>query len=177
MNIRLSISAILLASLLPLAARAQSTTPSTAPDTQPSPLHFSWAALDHPSAIYHPTDPASLAIFVDNPTSSPQPLAGEILFGPSLPNDTFKPLSVTPISPATIAPGQRAKLPLALTFANVGPYELRFRPDPSAHSQPISHPRNLPLLCTFAPRTPPQPDPAHPSPPYPSWLLPLPREA
>lgn len=140
-------------------------------------LRFSWAEPDHPSGIYHPAETAKLSVLVENPTKEPLALAGEIAFGTptGVTLDPFKPLSVTPITPTTVAPGQRAKLPLTVTFANVGPYELRHRGNPADAGETIGGAGGLPLTCIFAPRMPPQPitAPRHIS----QWVLPLPPEA
>ncbi len=139
-------------------------------------LQLTWGESDHASGIYHPAETARLGVLVENTTSEPQPLAGEITFGaPSDGGAGFKPISVTPITPTSVAPGQRAKLPLMVSFANAGPYELRWRANAKDPGVVISSAANLPLTCIFAPRTPPQPITAvrRVSP----WVLPLPAEA
>jgi hypothetical protein len=139
-------------------------------------LRFSWAEPDHASGIYHPTEIAKLWVVVENPTKEPLPLAGEIAFGTptGATLEPFKALSVTPITATTVAPGQRAKLPLTVTFGNVGTYELRHRGAAGEAEEAIGGAGELPLTCIFAPRTPPQPITAsrHVS----QWVLPLPAE-
>src|SRR5579871_2466608 len=76
---------------------------------QPDSLRIIWQNPDHPSAIYYPKGTATLTVLIENPTADPLPLAGSIAFGPHTDNPKdFKPLSVTPITPATLAAGERA---------------------------------------------------------------------
>ena len=108
-------------------------------------LRITWANPDHPSGIYYPNGNATVTILIENPTADPLPLAGTIAFGPHTDNPKdFKPLSVTPITPATLAAGERATVNLTLQFANVGAYDLRFTPPPphQLHPPPKSHRRH-----------------------------------
>ena len=96
------------------------------PQAEPA-LRCTWTEPDHPSGIYYAKANGTLQVIVENNSGQPLELAGSIAFGAAVatPAD-FKPLSLTPITPTTLAPRERAKLPLAVTFAAAGPYELRW---------------------------------------------------
>ncbi len=95
-----------------------------------APLRWSWENPDHASGIYYAKADAKLTLLLDNTTKDALPVAGQILFGrlegPA--PGTFKPLSVTPLAAATLQGGQRAKIPLAVTFAAAGDYESAILP-------------------------------------------------
>lgn len=129
------------------------------------------AGEDHPTGIYHAKVQARLRLTVDNTSDEPLPLSGELLFGslqsaaPGAPA-SFKTLSVTPLARSTLRPGARATIPLQVTFAAPGSYEVRW----SADNKPIPHVSGTSLQCIFAPRLPLD---RNDSP----WLTSVPRQA
>jgi hypothetical protein len=157
--------------LLPdLANAAETATTQNAPA-----LRLTWSAPDHPSGIYYVKEEGALTVLADGAGPDAAELSGEILFGSSLggPDEDggFKILSVTPITPAAIKPGQRAKIPLQLAFGAAGEYELRWRRD--GRTQIIaSDTPGWDLQCIFAPRGT---DPKKPA--DTPWVTTLPRAA
>jgi hypothetical protein len=118
--------------------------------------------------VYYATSPAKFTVIIDNRSASPLAVAGDILFGPRPgPNESFKPLSVTPVTPTTLPAGARARIPLELAFASVGSYELRWN-----HDGETTTIENVPnsLQCIFAPRVPTSRDLS-------PWITALPRAA
>src|SRR4051812_30160415 len=93
----------------------------------PQTLTLAWQKPDHASGIYHVKADARLTVVVENGTDVPVDLAGEILFGTRGASGEFKTVSVTPISAASLAAGQRASVPLQVTFAAAGTYELQWK--------------------------------------------------
>jgi len=92
-------------------------------------LHLTWAEADHPSGIYHVKSDATLTVLIDNTSKEAVEIGGEILFGTQEPakGAPFKTISVTPVSQAALGAGQRAKVPLKVTFAAAGTYALRWK--------------------------------------------------
>jgi hypothetical protein len=121
----------------------------------------SWTAVDHPSAIYHAKENARLRVTFDNLTGDPFAISGEILFGPRpAPQQPFQPLAAIPMTRSTLAPGDRAQIPVDVTFGGAGTYELRLRgvapgkPDASIAAGPAAASATMSLECIFAPRVP-----------------------
>ena len=129
-------------------------------------LRVSWANPDHSSGIYYPRGTGTVTIIIENPTAGSLPLAGSIAFGPHTENaKEFKPLSVTPITPSTLAAGERATVNITLQFANVGAYDLRWIT--TDQSTLLQNSAGEKLECIFAPRITGET----------RWLAPLPRQA
>jgi hypothetical protein len=125
--------------------------PASVPATFPAgSLHFTWDAPDHLSGIYHVKDDASLTVQIDNTSGQAAEILGDILFGSRSAGGDFKIISVIPVAAATLSPGERAKIPLKMTFGAAGPYELRWRQ--GDHAIPIAAANGLSLQCIFAPR-------------------------
>jgi hypothetical protein len=141
-------------------------------------LRLTWDAPDHASGIYYVKDDGTVTVLVDCPGPEAAELSGEILFGSSTggPEEDggFKALSVTPITAARIRSGQRAKIPLNLSFGAAGTYELRWRRGGRTQTIPSDTP-GWNLECIFAPRGTIEEDaPKNPSTP---WVTTLPRAA
>ena len=128
---------------------------ATAPDSPPA-LRFSWADADHASGVYHIKDEAHCAVFAENVSAEAANLSGEILFGSVTPvsepgkEAEFKTLSVTPITPATLGPREKAKVPMAVSFGAAGEYQLRLQVN--GRVTPIESAAGVMLQCIFAPR-------------------------
>ena len=91
-------------------------------------LRMSWADANHPSGIYHAAEAGTLAVVVENGTGEAAELKGAVEFGLRV-GEGFKALSVTPVKATALGAGARAKIPLAVTFAGTGTYELRWVAD------------------------------------------------
>ncbi len=150
----------------PLQVRPESAQPpSPAAVAVPPPatgLDWTWTNADHPSGIYYAKSDAQFTLIIDNPTDHPLPIGGQILFGshdPPAPSptaatnptaDNFKTIAIIPVTSANLQPGQRAKIPLSVTFAAVGTYELRSIQDQT--DTRVTNSTGTSLECIFAPR-------------------------
>ncbi len=174
----------------PSPALAEPAPPPTPPVTATPPriltqLQWTWTNADHPSGIYYAKSDATFTIIIDNPTDHPLSIGGQILFGshdtsstPPASNpaaDTFKPLAIIPVTPADLQPGQRAKIPLSVTFAAVGTYELRSVQDQT--TIPVTNAAGISLECIFAPREAPATAPSTARPDETPWITTLPKSA
>jgi hypothetical protein len=139
-------------------------------------LRLTWAAPNHASGIYYVQEEGAVTVLVDNPGAKAAELSGEIVLGGRIDGADgdagFKVLSVTPIATAMIQGGQRAKIPLPLTFGAAGTYELRWRR--GDQEQPIDgDTAGWNLECIFAPRSAAAAGKAEDTP----WVTMLPRAA
>jgi hypothetical protein len=97
-------------------------------------------------------------VIIENLSTEPQRIEGSIAFGLSVARggggggSEFKALSITPITAATLAPKERAKLPIAVRFEAAGPYELRWVHGEKS-SDVIEGVGGVALQAIFAPRT------------------------
>lgn len=129
---------------------------ASAQATAPTPLRLCWDEPNHESGIYYVKDEATLTVLAENPGRDAADLTGEILFGTRTAGTAgtgdFKILTVTPIADAPIGGGQRARIPLKVTFGAAGSYELRWHHGEA--TEPIAgNARSASLECIFAPRT------------------------
>jgi hypothetical protein len=132
-------------------------------------VRVQWSGADHPSGVYYVKAQANLDVIIENLSADAMPLDGSIAFGPRGAGvGDFKPLSLTPIAPSTLASHERAKLPMAVSFGAAGLYELRWIHADKTSTE-IASPAGVPLQAIFAPRGAGTPDTP--------WLTTLPRTA
>lgn len=128
-------------------------------------LEVKLGQLDHPSGIYYARELAKGTLWVDNPSSEPLTLQGEVVFGevvesagssPPPPagksesgtggnGDEFKKLSITPLTATVIAPGKRAKVEVSGLVGPPGRYEFRW------NQTRILSPSGLEVRCIYPP--------------------------
>jgi hypothetical protein len=121
-------------------------------------LHMSWSEASHPSGVYHAAEAGTLAVVVENTTAEGRELKA-VEFGiqgvGARGGEGFKVVSVTPVNATVVKAGERVKIPLAVTFAGAGTYQLRWVAEGKA--VPIGNEAGggeggETLECIFAPR-------------------------
>ena len=136
-----------------VAATEAASAPAGAPpvtEARPA-LRMVWVGADHPSGIYYAKEEGKVSLVVENTGAKPDRVNGEVEFGERAAGGAdagaaWKPRVVTPIAAMDLGPQQRARLEVGVTFAEPGPYELRW------NGRPVLSANGVDLECIFPPR-------------------------